>query len=86
MNFFSKSWYLKDEAGHFTCKFNNRRHYAMENPSDNSHSDHHDPYKRERKIVDDPLSGYPTLLRWLRRNLKLMRPINNSNYYQNSIA
>ena len=52
----------------------------MENPSDNSYSDHHDPYKRERKIVDDPSSVYPLLLLWLKRNLKLMRPINNPNY------
>ena len=52
----------------------------MENPSDNSHCDHHNHHKRERKIVDNPLSGYPTLLRWLKRNLKLMKPINNPHY------
>ena len=39
----------------------------MEIPSDNSHSDHH---KRERKIVDDPVSSNPhSLLRWLKRQL-----------------
>ena len=52
----------------------------MENNRNNRHSDHHNSYKRERKIVDDPSSHYPLLLRWLRRNLKLMRPINNPNY------
>lgn len=52
----------------------------MENPSDNNHSDHHDPYKRERKIVDDPLSGHPLLLRWLKRHLMLLRQVNNPNY------
>ena len=52
----------------------------MENPSDCSYSDHNDHHKRERKIVDDPLSSYPPLLRWLKKNLKLMMPVNNVNY------
>ena len=53
----------------------------MENPSDNSHSDHHDPYKRERKIVDDPVLSNPhSLLHWLKRQLHTFTPVNNPNY------
>ena len=52
----------------------------MENPSDNSHSDHHDHHKRERKIVDEPSSGYPTLIDWFRRNLRLIKAVNSRNY------
>jgi len=53
----------------------------MENPSDNSYSDHHDPYKRERKIVDDPISSNPhSLLHWLKRQLHTFTPVNNPNY------
>ena len=32
-----------------------------------------------KQIVDDS-HYYPPLLRWLKRNLKLFRPVNNANY------
>ena len=55
----------------------------MENDSDHCHCYYLSPYGREEQqlnqIVEHQTSNYPILLRWL-RHLRLMLPVNNSNY------